>query len=94
MWKLIARYILTNRVKVLVALLVITLFFGYLSTKIELSYKFARVLPNDDQSQIDYDAFKKLYGEDGNVMVIGCWIFPKPFIHHHLIGIRITVICY
>jgi uncharacterized protein len=71
MWKLIAHLILANRVKILLTLLAITLFFGYQATKIQLSYKFARVLPNDDPAQLEYDEFKKLYGEDGNVMVIG-----------------------
>jgi len=41
------------------------------ASKIELSYQFAKPLPQDDPAMIEYTAFKKMFGEDGNVMVIG-----------------------
>lgn len=43
----------------------------YKTSQITLSYDFARVLPIDDPTYEDYVAFKKRFGEDGNVMVIG-----------------------
>jgi predicted RND superfamily exporter protein len=36
-----------------------------------LSFKYARVLPADDPMYQSYEAFKKRFGEDGNVMVLG-----------------------
>jgi uncharacterized protein len=71
MWSSIASIILRYRVIFLVAIVLITGFFGYVATKIELSYKYASALPNDDQAYQDYEHFKRLYGEDGSVMVMG-----------------------
>ncbi|OFX41128.1 MAG: patched family protein [Bacteroidetes bacterium GWA2_32_17] len=71
MWGAIARIILRNRIVILLILLAITVFMGWQASKIELSYQFAKPLPQDDQAILDYNAFKKMFGEDGNVMVIG-----------------------
>jgi predicted RND superfamily exporter protein len=40
------------------------------SGHLELSYKYARVLPEDDEMAIAYEKFKSKYGEDGNVMLL------------------------
>ncbi len=50
---------------------VLTLFFGYMATKIQLSYDFAKVLPANDPFFIEYEKFKSTFGEDGTVMVLG-----------------------
>ena len=71
MWGTIARIILRNRIVILLILLAITIFMGWQASKIELSYQFAKPLPQDDQAMLDYNSFKKMFGEDGNVMVIG-----------------------
>jgi uncharacterized protein len=71
MWGSIARIILRNRIAILLILLVITVFMGWQATKIQLSYTFVKPLPSDDPAMIDYTSFKKMFGEDGNVMVIG-----------------------
>ena len=44
---------------------------GYKATQIQLSYEFAKVLPTNDPAYIEYEQFTKIFGEDGNVMVIG-----------------------
>jgi uncharacterized protein len=41
------------------------------ATKIELSYEFAQILPETDSTYIEYRNFKKIFGEDGNVMAVG-----------------------
>ena len=71
MWSALSSLILRNRIVFLSVLIAITAFFGYEATKIELSYQYARTLPEEDQALIDYDKFKEIYGEDGSVMVIG-----------------------
>jgi len=71
MWGAIAKIILRNRIVILLILLAITIFMGWQASKIELSYQFAKPLPQDDQAMLDYNSFKKMFGEDGNVMVIG-----------------------
>ena len=71
MWTIIARFILRNRLFILITIGLITLFMGYQASKIELSYELSRVLPLEDQAHKDYTQFKALFGEDGNVLVIG-----------------------
>ncbi len=48
-----------------------TVFMGYMATKIQLSYDFARILPESDPDYKAYESFKKKFGEDGSVMVLG-----------------------
>jgi predicted RND superfamily exporter protein len=71
MWKYTASLILKNKVIFIAVLALITSFMVYQTSHITLSYDFARVLPIDDPTYADYIQFKKRFGEDGNVMVIG-----------------------
>lgn len=67
----ISRAILRYRGTITIVLLLITLFFGWKATKIELSYSYARALPKSDSAFITYEKFKELFGEDGSVLVLG-----------------------
>jgi uncharacterized protein len=71
MWNSISKLILRNRILILSVLLGITALMGYRASKIELSYELARVLPLGDQAHKDYMRFKQMFGEDGNVLVVG-----------------------
>jgi len=71
MWKYIAGKILRNKLICLIAVGLVTAFMTYETCQIKLSYDFARVLPVDDPAYVDYMSFKKKFGEDGNVMVMG-----------------------
>lgn len=71
MWSAIGRSILRNRIVLLVTLGLVIAFFGYMGSKLELSYSYSRALPTDDPAFIEYEKFKELYGEDGSVMVLG-----------------------
>jgi predicted RND superfamily exporter protein len=71
MWKYIAGKILRNKITCLTVVAVITAFMTYETCQIKLSYDFARVLPSDDPDYVGYMDFKKKFGEDGNVMVMG-----------------------
>lgn len=71
MWVKLSNIILRNRIAFLISLGLITLFFGWRASQIELSYSYARALPAEDTANIDYEKFRQLYGEDGNVMVLG-----------------------
>jgi len=71
MWKSIARIILRNRIKFLIILGLITVFLGYQSRTAEISYEFPKLLPSDDTTYVEFDRFKKQFGQDGTVMVIG-----------------------
>ena len=71
MWSFLARNILRNRSIYLSIIIGITAVLGFFATKIELSYDFAKILPSNDSTEITYNDFKKMFGEDGAVMVIG-----------------------
>ncbi|MEI6815934.1 MAG: efflux RND transporter permease subunit [Bacteroidota bacterium] len=71
MWATTARIILRNRVSLLLLLGILTTFMLFETAKIQLSYEFARVLPDNDQEFLDYQKFKQQFGEDGAVMVAG-----------------------
>lgn len=71
MWSKIANNIIRYRLIWLGLILTLTVFMGYEGSKIELSYQFARILPANDPVEKEYQNFRKLFGEDGGVMVIG-----------------------
>lgn len=71
MWAKLSHFILRQRVPLLIIILLLTGFMGwYAAQHLELSYKYARVLPEDDEMAIAYEKFKQKYGEDGNVMLL------------------------
>ncbi|MBK6835965.1 MAG: MMPL family transporter [Bacteroidetes bacterium] len=71
MWKALTKSLLRNRIAYITVVLMLTVFFGWQATKVELSYNFAKILPPDDSSFVAYQEFKKNFGEDGNVMAVG-----------------------
>jgi predicted RND superfamily exporter protein len=44
---------------------------AWLGSGVQLSYNNSRMLPSDDPTAVEYDSFKKRFGEDGSVLVIG-----------------------
>src|SRR3954468_6534124 len=71
MWKFLASSILRNRLTYTAIVLILSAFVGWEASKMQLSYEFAKILPDNDSTQIEYTEFKKQCGEDGNVMVMG-----------------------
>jgi uncharacterized protein len=71
MWKYFSGLLLRNKAIFTTVVLLITAVMGYETSKIELSYDFAQILPDTDSTFIEYQNFKKHFGEDGNVMVMG-----------------------
>ncbi len=71
MWTFIARFILRNRLAIIAVLLGLTVFFGFYAVKAELSYEAPNLLPAHDTTAVEYKKFKKRFGQDGAVMVLG-----------------------
>jgi len=71
MWINIARFILRNRIAILAVLLIITVFMGIMSRRIEMSYQYAPLLPEDDPINIEYQNFLSIYGNEGNMVIVG-----------------------
>ena len=71
MWRSFGIWILKNRLAILIALAVLTGFMAYHASKTQLSYEFGRAIPTDHPRYKAYQEFKKKFGEDGNLLVIG-----------------------
>lgn len=71
MWKILVRLILRNRPGILVVIGILTIVMAWLGSGVKLSYNNQRMLPADDPTVVQYEAFKKRFGEDGSVFVIG-----------------------
>ena len=70
MWKYISKFILRNRIFLIVLLLGITLLMAYNAKDAKLAYTMAKLLPNDHQTNVEYEEdFLKVYGEQ-NLFVI------------------------
>ncbi|QTN38086.1 MMPL family transporter [Cryomorphaceae bacterium] len=71
MWTFIARIILRNRITLLVAIGLITAFMGYQAQFVQMDYEYARLLPKDDTTNVGYENFKDIFGDEGNIIVVG-----------------------
>jgi hypothetical protein len=71
MWKNLAKWILRNRLVLLVSLFIITVTMLFFALKVQLSYDFARAIPVDNPKYKEYLEFKQKFGEDGNLLTVG-----------------------
>lgn len=71
MWFKFSRIILRNRLLFLIIIGLITLFMGYRTQYVHMSYHLAQMLPETDSTYIEYQNFKKTFGKDGNIIVVG-----------------------
>ncbi|MGN6567437.1 MAG: efflux RND transporter permease subunit, partial [Flavipsychrobacter sp.] len=91
MWHRIAAFIIKFRILLLILLLGATAVMGYFASKVELSYEFTNAVPTDNQKYIDYQAFRKQFGEDGNLMVLGVQtdkFFTNPFFNDYTVLVK------
>ncbi len=71
MWEKLGKAIIQYRFILLSVLAAVTGLFAYWASKAELGYEFTKAIPTNHPVNIAYQAFKKKYGEDGNLLVIG-----------------------
>lgn len=71
MWTRLGRWVLKYRRGCLIALAIITLVMGWFAAQVKLSYEFAKAIPSDNPKYQAYQQFRKVFGDDGNLMVIG-----------------------
>ncbi len=69
MWKYISKFILRNRIFLIFLILGITSLMAYNAKDAKLAYTMAKLLPNDHQTNVEYEDFLKVYGEQ-NLFVI------------------------
>jgi len=71
MWHNIAAFIIKFRIALLILLLGSTCFMGYYAAQVKISYEFTSAVPTDNARYIENLNFRKQFGDDGNLMVIG-----------------------
>src|SRR5687767_10177218 len=71
MWNKVARFIIQNRLFLILVIGIITMFMGYYASKVQMSYDFARAVPPGDPDMIALEQFRAQFGEDGNIIAIG-----------------------
>lgn len=71
MWEKLANILLRNRFWLITFLLAATAYMGYEAQFNKFAYDNPRFIPENDSALIVYKDFKKVFGDDGSVMVIG-----------------------
>ncbi|HAO15846.1 MAG TPA: transporter [Tenacibaculum sp.] len=70
-WTKIAGFILRNRYFVLILITVITGLLLSQTKHMRFSYTEANLLPTDHKANVEYDNFLKIFGEEGNLIILG-----------------------
>src|SRR3954470_10047009 len=71
MWRSLAKFVIKNRLVLLILLILGTGVMGYYASKVQLSYEFTRAIPTDNPKYQDFQAFKNRFGDDGGTLAIG-----------------------
>jgi predicted RND superfamily exporter protein len=71
MWQRLGSFVLKFRLPLLIGLLAVTVFLGFQASRVELSYDFVKAIPVGNVKYKQYLNFKKNFGEDGNLLVVG-----------------------
>src|SRR6478672_13948186 len=74
MWRAVAEFILRFRALLICLLTAVTIFLGWQASQVKLSYEFSKAIPTDNPKYLVYQEFRKKYGDDGNLLVIGVQI--------------------
>ncbi|HSH20676.1 MAG TPA: efflux RND transporter permease subunit, partial [Draconibacterium sp.] len=71
MWIRVSGIVLRYRILLITILALITIFFAFQARKVEMSYEYAAMLPKKDKAFQDNLKFKEVFGEEGNLIIIG-----------------------
>lgn len=70
-WTHISRLIIKNRIIILLLIGVATYFMTTQMQYMRFSYTEANLLPEDHEVNVEYEKFLELFGEEGNIMILG-----------------------
>lgn len=70
-WEAIARLILRNKIFILLAIILATLFFSMQWKHMRFTYTEANMLPDEHEVNVTYNDFLEIFGEEGNLIVLG-----------------------
>lgn len=69
-WSVVSRFILKQRIFILLALGLFTFFLSTKIQNIQFSHTEANLLPQDHEENIKYDKFLDIFGEEGNLIIL------------------------
>uniref|UniRef100_UPI00404AF030 efflux RND transporter permease subunit n=1 Tax=Gelidibacter sp. TaxID=2018083 RepID=UPI00404AF030 len=70
-WETVARLILRNKIAILISIIIITVLLSTQWKHMRFSHTEANLLPDDHEVNITYNDFLKIFGEEGNLIVLG-----------------------
>ena len=70
-WEVVARLILRNKIGILIAIILATIFFSSQWNNMRFTYTEANLLPDDHEVNVTYNKFLDVFGEEGNLIVLG-----------------------
>jgi predicted RND superfamily exporter protein len=70
-WETVARLILRNKIFILIAIVLATVFFSMQWKHMRFTYTEANMLPDEHEVNVTYNDFLKVFGEEGNLIVLG-----------------------
>lgn len=71
MWSSLSIFILRNRLAIMAIFLAATAFMGWQALQVKISYDLSSTVPESNPIYQDFGQFKAVFGEDGNVLVVG-----------------------
>ena len=70
-WSAAARFILRNRIGILAGIVLATVLFASQWQHMRFTYTEANLLPDDHPYNLEYQEFLNIFGEEGNLIVLG-----------------------
>lgn len=70
-WEFFARIVLRNKILMLVAIVLLTVFLSSQWKNIHFTFSEANLLPDDNIANVEYNGFLDKFGEEGNLIIIG-----------------------
>lgn len=93
-WSAVARFILRNRIFLLIVIVAITVIMAMQWKHMRFTYTEANLLPDEHEVNLEYNAFLDKFGEEGNLIILGIKdssVFtPSNFIAWNLISKKIS----
>lgn len=71
MWDSFANYVLRHRAIWVSGLIILTVIMAFFARQAQLTYDNPKFIPDDDSDFVAYRNFKKTFGDDGSVIVVG-----------------------
>lgn len=70
-WDVTARLILRNKIVILIAIILATIFFSFQWENMRFTHTEANLLPDHHEVNVVYNDFLKTFGEEGNLIILG-----------------------